>query len=147
MNSKVRFLAPELQPSYINGSASQGGFIRYKLYKGCLKINVCPWHVFHPKVKANHFLLIGDSPNFTVNETQISLQAKSWISQRSKGKFKLLCQWVPNHRMRRADRHSRTASTWEWSMTSQAAIRRTQILRLGSKYCKVSNVSKLITFF
>lgn len=58
---------------------------------------------FPPKVKANHFSLIGDSPNFTVNETQISLQAKSWISQRSKGKFKLLCQWVSNHRMRCAD--------------------------------------------
>lgn len=40
-------------------------------------MNVCLWHVFHPKVKANHFLLTGDSPNFTVNETQISLQVKS----------------------------------------------------------------------
>lgn len=65
-----------------------------------LKISVCPWHVFIQKWKLIILLLLGDSPNFTVNETQISMQAKTWILQRSKGKSKLLCQWVSNPRMR-----------------------------------------------
>lgn len=107
------------------------------------KISVCPWHVFIQKWELIILLLIGDSPNSTVNETQISAQAKTWILQRSKGKSKLLCQWVSNPRMRCAGLSQHKGLNTEVTPCQRGEFRGTQIPGC-IQYSRVSSILKWI---
>lgn len=108
-----------------------------------LKINVCPWHVFIQKWKLIILLLIGESPNFTVNETQISAQAKLefYKGQRespsccvsesqTSGWDVLVC-------------HSTRTSTRKWLHAQQGEFRGTQIPGC-TQYSRVSSILKWI---